>query len=90
MNRIGYLPKDTKLFIDGTQNGFSRIYLAKDKYGWAMTKDLKQIPLETLKPTDQSEDNKIKEDNQENTSYTYTPNKLSLQNKQKKVMRKVL
>lgn len=76
MNRIGYLPKDTRLFIDGTQNGFSRIYLAKDKYGWAMTKDLKQIPLETLKPTDQSEDNKIKEDNQENTSYTYTPNKI--------------
>ncbi|MCM1265126.1 MAG: N-acetylmuramoyl-L-alanine amidase [Candidatus Gastranaerophilales bacterium] len=46
MNRLGYLPKDTELVIDGTQNEFSRIYLAKDKYGWAMTKDLKKLPLE--------------------------------------------
>lgn len=40
MNRLGYLPKGTKVAVDGRFNEFSRIYLAKDKYGWAMTKDL--------------------------------------------------
>lgn len=47
MNRLGYLPKDTEVVIDGTQNEFSRIYLTKDKYGWVMTKDLIKMPPET-------------------------------------------
>ncbi len=39
-NRLGYLPKGTKVYVDGTENEFSRIYLAKGEYGWAFTKDL--------------------------------------------------
>lgn len=53
MNRLGYLPKDTQVVVDGTQNEFSRIYLAKDKYGWAMTKDLIKLPLDKEKFTDE-------------------------------------
>ena len=40
MNRLGYLPKDTKVVVDGIQNEFSRIYLSKNNYAWAFTKDL--------------------------------------------------
>ena len=46
LNRLGYLPKGTRLFIDGIQNKFSRVYLTKDEYGWVNTNDLKQIPIE--------------------------------------------
>ncbi|MCD8377668.1 MAG: N-acetylmuramoyl-L-alanine amidase, partial [Candidatus Gastranaerophilales bacterium] len=46
INRLGYLPKGTKLFSDGIQNEFSRIYLAENKYGWIMTKDLIKIQLD--------------------------------------------
>lgn len=46
MNRLGYLPKDTKLYIDGVLNEFSRIYLSKDNYAWIMTKDLKIVNSE--------------------------------------------
>lgn len=43
MNRLGYLPENTKIVVDGTLNEFSRIYLTKDKQGWAMTKDLRPV-----------------------------------------------
>jgi hypothetical protein len=47
INRMGYLPKDTNLVIDGNQNGFSRVYLTKNKCGWVMTKDLVKLPPQT-------------------------------------------
>ena len=46
MNRLGYLPENTKVVVDGTQNEFSRIYLTKEKFAWAMTKDLKPVEEE--------------------------------------------
>ena len=49
MNRIGYLPQNTILVIDGTQNEFSRVYLTKNKCGWVMTKDLIKLPPQTKK-----------------------------------------
>lgn len=73
INRIGYLPKGTKLFIDGTQNGFSRVYLTKDKFGWAMTKDLKQIPLTEIQ---QNISNETNTDSEETTTYKYIPNSI--------------
>ena len=48
MNRIGYLSKGTKVVVDGSFNEFSRIYLSKDNYGWAMTKDLTKIEQENF------------------------------------------
>ncbi len=46
MNRLGYLPKDTKIFVDGVQNQFSRVYLAKDLYGWVKTSDISKLTEE--------------------------------------------
>lgn len=43
MNRLGYLPTDTKVFVDGTTNEFSRVYLSPNNYGWVMTKHIKSI-----------------------------------------------
>lgn len=40
INRLGYLPQNTKLFIDGRFNEFSRVYLSKNNFGWVMTKDI--------------------------------------------------
>lgn len=42
MNRLGYLPAGTKVFVDGITNEFSRIYLAQNQYGWIMTKYLRK------------------------------------------------
>ena len=41
MNRLGYLPEDTEVFVDGKYNEFSRVYLKNGKYGWIMTCELK-------------------------------------------------
>lgn len=46
MNRLGYLPKDTKIVVDGIQNQFSRVYLTKDLYGWVKTSDIAEILTE--------------------------------------------
>ena len=40
MNRLGYLPENTKVVIDGQTNEFSRVYLTKDNYAWVFTNDL--------------------------------------------------
>ena len=81
MNRLGYLPKGTKLFIDGTQNEFSRVYLAKEKYGWVMTKDVKQLPLAITpqKPAENQE-----ETGEEATGYTYEPKSIISSEQSKK------
>ena len=63
MNRLGYLPADTKVVVDGITNEFSRIYLTKDKHAWAFTKDL--IKIETA--TEENEKNE----------FTYTPQNIT-------------
>jgi len=77
MNRMGYLPKGTRLFIDGVQNEFSRVYLAKEKYGWLMSKDLKQIPLavssDEAEPQKVSEKSETELNTEEPSGYTYEP-----------------
>lgn len=82
INRLGYLPKGTKLFIDGVQNEFSRVYLSNEKYGWIMTKDVKQIPIELCRPPQKevtSEDsqneygNEETEADDEEEKYEYIP-----------------
>lgn len=34
MNRMGYLPCGTKVIVDGKKNGFLRVYLSKNNFGW--------------------------------------------------------
>lgn len=65
INRLGYLPKETKLYINGKYNEFSRVYLSKDKYGWVMTKDIVK---------NQTNDTK------NSTNFLYKPNKLLSKN----------
>lgn len=45
MNRLGYLPQNTQIVVDGVQNQFSRVYLAKDLFGWVKTSDIKDVPV---------------------------------------------
>lgn len=47
MNRLGYLPQGTKIVVDGVQNLFSRVYLAKDLYGWVKTSDISPVVVES-------------------------------------------
>ncbi len=76
MNRLGYLPEDTKIVVDGTHNEFSRVYLAKDKYAWVMTKDLKKLPLEEFLyvPNSIVETDQIKTNSDTTYIYTLTDN----------------
>lgn len=77
MNRLGYLPQDTKVVADGTHNEFSRIYLTKDKYAWAMTKDLKKLPQEEeflYIPKTLVDKNHIKTNSDITYTYTMTEN----------------
>ena len=62
MNRLGYLPQGTKVYVDGTQNEFSRIYLAKDKFGWAFTKDLEKSKENLYNPVQILDSNQLKND----------------------------
>src|SRR5574344_64082 len=39
-NRMGYLPQNTDLIINGSKNGFSRVYLSPTKSAWISTKDI--------------------------------------------------
>ena len=55
MNRLGYLPNNTKLVVDGTFNEFSRVYLSEDNYGWVFTKNIKIVPKETKPETAKAE-----------------------------------
>jgi N-acetylmuramoyl-L-alanine amidase len=68
MNRLGYLPKGTVLYIDGVQNGFSRVYLSKDKYGWVMTKDVSILPPEFVVVVDE-----VTGEEKEVAEYVYHP-----------------
>lgn len=47
INRLGYLPKDTKVFVDAKKNNFYRVYLKKDTYGWIICRDLKKLNEQT-------------------------------------------
>lgn len=42
MNRISHLFKDTALLIDGEENNFYRVRLAKDKIAWVSKEDVKE------------------------------------------------
>ncbi|MBO6273713.1 N-acetylmuramoyl-L-alanine amidase [bacterium] len=73
MNRMGYLPKGTKVFSDGRKNEFSRIYLSENNYGWVMSKDLISVNLEDRNkyvPQNFISYDCIKSD--KNTTYTIT------------------
>lgn len=70
MNRLGYLPKDTKLVVDGVQNQFSRIYLAKDLYGWVKTSDVSVLPIIKEKTLSNNDEQVEKEE----PEFVYTPN----------------
>ncbi len=65
MNRLGYLPENTKVLSDGEQNNFSRIILSEENYGWIKTKDLIQNDIKYA-PTS------------ENQVQFYTPKYISL------------
>ena len=41
INRIAHLPKDIKLWVDGEKDGFYRVVLGKDKYGWISKTNVK-------------------------------------------------
>lgn len=43
MNRMGYLPKDTCLFVDGFKNEYSRVYLKNNTYGWVLIEEIAPI-----------------------------------------------
>ncbi len=51
MNRLGYLPINTKIVITGVQNQYSRVYLTKDLYGWVKTSEIALVPLELIPAT---------------------------------------
>ncbi len=41
INRMSHLPKDIKLWVDGEKDGFYRVILGKDNYGWISKSDVK-------------------------------------------------
>ena len=43
MNRLGYLPFDCRVIVNGSYNEFSRIYLTKDVFGWVKTEHLSKV-----------------------------------------------
>lgn len=70
MNRMGYLSKDTKVFVDGKFNEFSRIYLSEDYYGWIMTKDLEKTEKTEYLPTKLVSTDQVK--TEKDTTYIFT------------------
>ena len=66
-NRLGYLPQGTNLYIDGTVNEFSRVYLSKDKYGWVFTKDLIKTEREEYSPQEIISTGQVKNDKETTT-----------------------
>lgn len=74
MNRLGYLPKDTKIVVDGIQNQFSRVYLTKDLFGWVKTSDITIVPL---KKSVDEDGNEVDEE------FLYTPNTILSSGKDK-------
>ena len=74
MNRLGYLAKDTKVYIDGQFNEFSRIYLSEDNYGWAMTKDLEKIEETKYIPITLVSTDKVKTEKETTYIFTCTDN----------------
>lgn len=68
MNRLGYLPINTKIVITGVQNQFSRVYLTKDLYGWVKTSEIALIPLELIPATEEQDEHFAE--------FVYKPNEL--------------
>lgn len=68
MNRLGYLPKNTKIVITGTQNQYSRVYLTKDLSGWVKTSEIAIVPLDVVLPTEEEEEHFVE--------FIYKPNSI--------------
>lgn len=72
MNRLGYLPKDTKIVVEGNFNEFAGIYLTKNMYGWILAKDLVKTDEEEFcyTPINLTDTDQIKTDT--DVTYTFT------------------
>lgn len=44
VNRMAHLQRDVNIRIDGEKDGFYRVVLGKDKYGWILKSDVKFTP----------------------------------------------
>ena len=74
INRLGYLPKDTKLFTDAEQNGFTRVYLAPNLYGWVITGALNKMDDTEYKPNKLVSEENIQTDYEEVYKITLSDN----------------